>query len=234
MGQVRRGSVRTTPAIRAAIQRSPESLQTLSNRHGIHPKTVAKWRKRPTTKDAPMGPTPVSTGRTVGHEAIVAAFGKHTLWLLDECLCALQASIPHLSRAALHRCFQRRGICRLPPSKDGPSSPKKKFNDHPIGHRRVDFAEVRIGEGRRYPFVAIDRTRKVAFAELHPSAQRVVAAEFLRWVLDKQSYRVQTVLTNNGVPFTPQSQRLPPDRHRFNRICRAHGVEHRLTKPAHS
>ncbi len=51
--------------------------------------------------------------------------------------------------------------------------------------------------------MAIDRTSKVAFAVLHPRAKRVVAAEFLRRVLDKLPYQVHTVLTNNGVQFTP-------------------------------
>ena len=48
-------------------------------------------------------------------------------------------------------------------------------------------------------FVAIDRTSKVAFAELLPRAKRVVAAAFLRRVLDKLPYHVHTVLTDNGV-----------------------------------
>ena len=51
--------------------------------------------------------------------------------------------------------------------------------------------------------MAIDRTSKVAFAELHPQAKRVVAAEFLRRGLNKMSYRVHTVRTDNGVQFTP-------------------------------
>lgn len=79
MGQVLQGSARTTSAIRAAIQRSQERLQTLAARHGINPKTVAKWRKRTTTTDAAMEPTPVSTVLTVAQEAIIVAFRKHTL-----------------------------------------------------------------------------------------------------------------------------------------------------------
>ena len=46
MGQVLHGSAKTTHAIRAAIQRSKASIQALSERYGINPKTVAKWRKR--------------------------------------------------------------------------------------------------------------------------------------------------------------------------------------------
>ena len=85
--------------------------------------------------------------------------------------------------------------------------------------------------GRQYLFVAIDRTSKVAFAELHPRAKRVVAAEFLRRVLDKLPCKVHTVLTDKGVQFTPQAHQFLPGRHSFDRICRAYAVEHRLTKP---
>ena len=81
--------------------------------------------------------------------------------------------------------------------------------------------------------MAIDRTSKVAFAELHPRAKRVVAAEFLRRVLDKLSYKVYTILTDNGVQFTPQAQPFLPGGHSFDRICREYSAEHRLIKPAH-
>ena len=51
MGQVLHGSATTTHAIRAAIQRSKASLQALSERYGINPKTVAKWRRRTSLED---------------------------------------------------------------------------------------------------------------------------------------------------------------------------------------
>lgn len=38
---------------------------------------------------------------------MAVAFRRHTLLPLDDCLYALQASIPHLTRSAL-RCFQCR------------------------------------------------------------------------------------------------------------------------------
>ena len=166
-------------------------------------------------------------------EANAVASRRHTLLPLDDCLYALQATILHLSCSALHRCFQRHGISRLPLNEDGQSPPKKKFRDYPIGHLHIDFAEVQTEEGRQYLLVAIDRTSKVAFAELHPRARRVVVAEFLRWVLDKLPYKVHNVLTDNGVQFTPQPHQFLPGRHSFDRICREYGVEHRLTKLAH-
>ena len=168
MGQVLHGSVRTTAATRRAIQPSQESPQSLATRYRIKPKTGAKWRQRPGVLDARTGPEPVPTVLSPGQEATAIAFRRHTRLALGDCLCALQATIPHLSRSALHRCFQRPGISHLPLGEDGQSPPKKKFKDYPTGYVHVDFAEAHPEEGRVYLFVAIDRTSKVAFAELHP------------------------------------------------------------------
>ena len=228
MGQVLYGSARTTQAIRRSIQRSQESLQTLTKRHGLNPKTVAKWRKRPTTTDAPMGPKSVSTVLTAEEEAVAVALRRHTLLPLDDCLYALQATIPHLSRSALHRCFQRHDISRLPLTEDGQSPPKKKFKDYPIGYLHVDFAEVQTEQGRVYLFVAIDRTSKVAFAELQPRATKMLAADFLRRVLAALPYQVHTVLTDNGTQFGNMPHQVWAWRHIFGRVCDEHGIEHRF------
>jgi hypothetical protein len=77
-------------------------------------------------------------------------------------------------------------------------------------------------------FVAIDCTRKVAFAGLHPWASRLVAAEFLRRLREKRPYNAHYVLTDNGVPFAP----LHIYGYRADtggRIYRTYGVEHRQT-----
>ena len=133
MGQILHGCARTTAAIRRSIQRSQESLQTLATRHHLNPKTVAKWGKRPTTVDAPMGPKSASTVLTAEEEAIAVAFRQHTLLPLDDCRYALQQTIPHLSRSALPRCFQRHGISRLPLTEVGQSRPKRSSTITPLG-----------------------------------------------------------------------------------------------------
>lgn len=97
MGQVLHGSATTTEAVRRAIQNSQESLRALSRRYGINQKTVAKWKKRTSLADLPTGPKePRSTVLSVEHEAVIVAFRRHTLLPLDDCLCALQPTIPHL------------------------------------------------------------------------------------------------------------------------------------------
>ncbi len=98
MGQILHGSARTTAAVRRSIQDSQESLKALSEKNGINHKTVSKWRKRDFVHDAPMGPkNPRSTVLSSEEEAACVGFRKYTLLPLDDCLYALQATIPHLS-----------------------------------------------------------------------------------------------------------------------------------------
>lgn len=114
MGQVLHGSATTTEAVRRAIQHSQASLRELARRYGVNPKTIAKWRKRTSVADLPTGPRePRSSTLSAEQEAIIVAFRRHTLLPLDDCLYALQATLPHLTRSALHRCLQRHGISRL-------------------------------------------------------------------------------------------------------------------------
>ena len=238
MGQVLHRSATTTEAVRRAIQHSQASLRTLARRHGINPKTVAKWRKRCSVADLPTGPKhPRSTVLTVEEEAVVVAFRKHTLLPLDDCLYALQATVPRLTRSSLHRCLERHGISRLPEVESGKSG-RKKFDNYPIGFFHIDLAEVRTAEGKLYLFVAIDRTSKFVAVELVKKADMQAAAAFLQALVEAVPYRIHTVLTDNGIQFAglPKNRKGPTARlrgHPFNRVCSLHGIEHRLTKPNH-
>ena len=236
MGQVRHGCATTTHAVRAALQRSQASTAELSRELGINPKTVAKWRKRQTVEDRKTGPRePRSTVLSAEDEAVIVAFRRHTLLPLDDCLYALQPTIPHLTRSSLHRCLQRHGISRLP-DMDGDKPKKQRFKRYPIGFFHIDIAELRTAEGKLYRFVAIDRTSKFAVAQLVEKADRKTAWEFLELLLDAVPYRIHTILTDNGIQFAEQ----PRNRNtiisrpmRFDMICEANGIEHRLTKPNH-
>src|ERR1700758_2682385 len=190
MGQVLHGCATTTEAIRRAIQNSQESLRALAKRCGTNQKTVAKWKKRGSVVDLPTGPTEArSTVLSVEGEAIIVAFRRHTLLPLDDCLYALQPTIPHLTRSSLHRCLQRHGISRLPEA-EGAKPSKKKFKTSPIGFFHIDIAEVQTAQGKLYLLVAIDRTSKFAFVELHEKVARSTAADFLRRLVAAVPYRV--------------------------------------------
>jgi transposase InsO family protein len=238
MGQVLHGSARTTEAIRRAIQHSQESLRQLSRRYGINQKTVAKWKKRTSVTDRRTGPKePKSTVLTIEDEAIVVAFRRHTLLPLDDCLYALQATIPHLTRSSLHRCLQRHGISRLP-EVEGDKPARKKFKAYPIGFFHIDIAEVQTAKGKLYLYVAIDRTSKFAFVQVARKTGRASASAFLTALIEAVPYKIHTVLTDNGIQFTfpPRYADGPTARymtHMFDMRCRENGIEHRLTKVKH-
>jgi transposase InsO family protein len=198
-----------------------------------------------------MGPKQArSTVLSLEEEAVVVAFRRHTLLPLDDCLYALQPSIPHLTRSSLHRCFQRHGIARLPDT-DGNKPKRSRFKAYPIGYFHIDIAEVHTEEGRLYLFVAIDRTSKFAFVELHQRATRRITADFLRALVAAVPYKIHTVLTDNGTQFVESSPTNPQAEaeaaaywaardepriwrvHAFEHACEQNGIEHRLTKPRH-
>ena len=236
MGQVRHGSATTTHAVRAAIQRSQASTAELSRELGVNPKTVAKWRKRHSVEDRKTGPTePRSTVLREEEKAVVVAFRRHMLLPLDDCLYALQPTIPHLTRSSSHRCLQRHGISRVP-EMEGDTPKKQRFKRDPTGFLHIDIAELGAAEGKLYLFVAIDRTSKFAVAQLVEKADRKTAWEFLELLLETLPYQLHTILTDNGIQFAEQ----PRNRNtnisrpmRFDMICEANGIEHRRTKPNH-
>ena len=238
MGQVLHGCATTTEAVRRAIQHSQESLRALASRYGVNPKTVAKWRKRSSAADLRTGPKePRSTVLSVEDEAIIVAFRRHTLLPLDDCLYALQPTIPHLTRSSLHRCLQRHGIGRLP-EVEGDKPAKKRFKAYPIGFFHIDIAEVQTAQGKLYLFVAVDRTSKFAFVQLVHKANRVTASAFLTALVKAVPYKIHTVLTDNGIQFRLPTRYAdgPTARfvtHMFGMRCRENGIEHRFTKINH-
>ncbi|WP_419554969.1 integrase core domain-containing protein [Sphingomonas phyllosphaerae] len=108
-------------------------------------------------------------------------------FILPTPLCALQPSIPLLTRSALHPCLQRHGISRLPDIEGG-------------------------------------------------KADRRIAWKFLEHLLKAVPYRTHTILTDNGMQFAeqPRNRNTAWSRQmRFDMICEANGIEHRLAKPDH-
>jgi transposase InsO family protein len=235
------GSARTTPRVRAELQTSQEATRVLAARYGLNPKTVAKWRRRTFTADARMGPSrPRSTVLTEAEEAIVVEFRRRTLLPLDDVLGCLRETIPALSRSALHRCLQRHGISRLPQG-DEKASKRRRFAETKIGYVHIDVCELRLAEGKLFMFLAIDRVTKfvhVAFLEANTKRN---GAAFLRQVVAAFPYQIHTVLTDNGMAFAdlPKNRGRYPEieaifgGHIFDRVCREHGITHKLTKPYH-
>lgn len=232
MGQVLHQRATTTHAIRAAIQRSNATIEELSELYNINPKTVLKWKHRDSVEDAAMGSKKLRTVLTPQDEELICAFRRKTLLPLDDCYLALRDSIPKLTRSNLHRCLKRHGLSRLPEPKE--LREKKSFKKYDIGYFHVDICEVRTEEGKIYLFVAVDRTSKYAYVEVHESASVSASVSFLRNLILTVPYKIHTVLTDNGLQFTPVLMRYPPKKlHAFDALCKEYRIEHRLTQFKH-
>ena len=59
------------------------------------------------------------------------------------------------------------------------------------------------------------------------------ATQFLRNLIQAVSYKIHTILTNNGVQFTNRGSDLHAWMHIFDCVCHKHTIEHRLTKVSH-
>ena len=104
---------------------------------------------------------------------------------------------------------RRHGISQLPEMDD--DRPKRqKFKRYPMGYFHIDIAEWRTNEGKRYLFVAIDRTSKFAVAQLLDKANRKTVWEFLaavlEAVLEAVPYKIHTLWTDNGIQFCEQKR----------------------------
>ena len=162
-------------------------------------------------------------------QAYTAAAGRLPLCLAGD--------NPASDPSSLHQCLKRHAISRLPEIA-GDKVAKKPFKRYAIGYFHLDIAEVRTEEGKLYLFVAIDRTSKFVFAQLHGAANVKSAVGFLQALVEAVPYTIHTVLTDNGIQFgdMPSRRTGPTARYRlhmFDRICREQGIEHRLTKPNH-
>lgn len=166
MAQVLHGSATTTARTRAEFQSSTESVAELARRHGVNPKTVAKWRKRDGVYDSPMGPRERrSTTLTPLEEAAIVAFRVQTRLPLDDVFVALKSSI--LALSPVLRCTvasNATGSPACPASGSGAEKQVQELRDRLLPRRRLRGSS-RAGH-KAYLFVAVDRTSKLAFARL--------------------------------------------------------------------
>lgn len=184
------GTTRTTAATRRAIQQSSEGIRSIARRHGVDPKTVAKWRRRVSIDDYKGGPKVLgSSVLTIGEEAMIVAFRRFSALPLDECLQGLRAFIPRLTRSSLHRCLQRHGISRRPEALCEPAQ------GGTAGCFDLGFAELPVGVVNYQIFIAVERGSKFVFAELHEPATHPSAADFLQRLIKAAPCAVRAVTT---------------------------------------
>jgi transposase InsO family protein len=238
---------RTTPLIRQEIKKSTLSQRALAEKYNVTRSTVQKWQKRESVADKSHRPDHLQTTLNIAQEAIVIEIRKTLFLPLDDLLVVTREFLhPKVSRAGLARCLKRHGVSNLNQMKRARAEelgeevvpPKKTFKDYEPGFVHVDvkyLPKMQDQESRGYLLVGIDRATRWVYMEVVAEKTAENAKNFLKRLIEKAHFKVQKVLTDNGKEFTdrfiPNGERKPTGNHKFDQVCAAHGIEHRLIKP---
>ena len=247
----------TTPKTRAYIQASASSVTSLAAELGVSQTTIRRWRGRTSPDDRSHIRHNRGQATTPVEEAIIAELRCLARLSLDDITEVMNRCInPHLSRGSVWTALRRAGLsAKLPQvtaetdaETDAGRQKPQPVEVAPFGYVHVDLRYLAKLHGRGdYIFVAIERVTRFAWIErvtrfawieIMPdrTADRV-AATMARF-LAAFGHPVHTVLTDNGSEFTdrfgghvPRRTGHPSGRHAFDRLCAAHKIEHRLTRP---
>ena len=106
-----------------------------------------------------------------------------------------------------------------------------------MGYMHSGIAELRLTQDKLNMRLAIDRVSKFTYARFRDDFGKMNGADYLRGVIKAFSYKIHTVLTNNGMAFAdlPKNRNKPIHAflgmHIFGRVCNENGITHKLTKP---
>lgn len=160
---------------------------------------------------------------SVEEEGTCIGFRIHTMLPLDDCHYALQLMMPQLSRAGLHRLYQRHNISRLAdiPGRIGDA-------ETGIGSFYLDAADIRTGDGIATMLFAFDRTSKFAFAKLYERTAPTTAGAFLKGLADAVPYALTNVLSGENPLFLGGDARDVSSPSPFGAMCRQLRIAHTI------
>jgi len=123
---------RTTPAVRAEIAASRESVAALARRYNVTEATIRKWRARDDFHDRPHTAHRLQTRLKPAQEAIAVYLRRNLLLPLDDLLAVMREFVcPSVSRSGLDRCLRRHGVGNLrnllPPPEKAAHKPFKAY-----------------------------------------------------------------------------------------------------------
>ena len=229
----------TTPRVRAYIQSSTASVAALAAELGVSETTIRRWRGRASVADRSHTPHRLAISLSPLEEQLVVEL-RQSLWLpLDDIVEVMHRCLnPDLSRSAIHRCLKRHGVSHRPLVDKPVPQP---FEATGVGFVHIDLKHLTRLEGRpSYVFVAIDRATRFAYIEIIASRDAATVAQCLDRFLAAFPHKVHTLLTDNGAEFTDRfgaarwrANPRPTGNHAFDRVCKRHKIDHRLTRPFH-
>ena len=235
MSQHYHRNAKTNSHVRLSIQKSQRSDQELAVRYGVSRQTVRKWRRRSGVEDFSSRPHRIYHALDEISVALIRRVRESTWMPLDELIETIEGVIPNVSRSTVYRVLCRLGLNRVPLAQ---REKARKFKAYQPGYLHMDVTYLpRLeGKSRRYLFVAIDRATRLMYYRIYPDKSVESSNAFLRECLRFFPFTITHILTDNGNEFTDrfsQGRQQPTGNHRFDKLCKAINIDHRLIQPFH-
>lgn len=230
-------NARTTPAIRSDIRDSPLSVYALAKQYHISWSTAKRWKGADGVEDHSSRPHRLRTALTPEDIERILFERKQFKKTIEDIFFTLESDIPDLYPMKIYRVLRRYDMGRLPEDLLGVERTIKRFRRYGIGYLHLDLLYApKINGELRYIYTAIDRVSKVAFVMLGRRKNKETGTRFLKAVIAFYPYPIHYILTDNGFEFSYRA--LPKGKktkkmHPFDRVCRAHHIQHRTIQFRH-
>lgn len=232
-------NARTNYSIRKEIQESQENINVLAKKFALSWKTVKKWRTRKTVEDKTSRPKKLKTTLSQFEEDLIVFERKEFKKTIEEIYFSLEKKIENIYPVKIYRVLKRYHLSVLPNELIKAERKIRKFHRYNIGYLHLDSLWVPkiTDKKRRYIYTAIDRVSKLAFIQFSEDKKIKTSTGFLHKVLDFYPYKINYILTDNGIEFSynqlPKIRRPKNKIHFFDQICRDEKIQHRTIKFKH-
>lgn len=230
-------NAKTNYAIRRQIKQSPLSVAVLARKFNLSWSTIKKWKQREDVEDKSSRPDHLRTSLTTSQEDLILFERKKFKKTVEEIFFTLDDEIHNLYPVKVYRCLVRHGLSVLPRELINAERRIRKFRKYAIGYLHIDTLYApKINKKRWYVFTCIDRVSKIAFINVLERRTKEMGAGFLNEVLAFYPYKINYILTDNGMEFSYNF--LPKKRktkkvHPFDKVCRTNKIDHRTIKFRH-
>lgn len=214
-----------------AMHEQGRTLQELSERFGVARPVLSRWWARYQELDL-AGLNPLSRRPQQSPSRISAAAEKEILrWRKRGWGAARIAAQLGLGQGTVQRTLERHGENRLPHPQREPARRYEKQRPGELLHLDIKFLPALRNARWDYEFAAVDDYSREAVAWITTEQSSAHATQFLERVVAALPYRIEAVMTDNGLAFSMKhafhSDRLT----RFQQACRSLGIEHKLLRP---
>lgn len=207
------------------------SLAELSAEYGVARPVLSRWWSR-FQRDEVAGLIPLSRRPLHSPTRLSEAAELEILrWRKRGWGAARIAAQLQLGKGTVQRVLERNGENRLLRPKRKPPQRYEKSRPGELLHVDIKFLPALRNARWDYEFGAVDDYSREAVAWITTEQSSAHATQFLERVLATLPYRVEAVMTDNGLAFSMKHAYHCDRLTRFQQACRSLGIEHKLLRP---